>query len=86
MSHACVDYLLTKGYNARMDTQTDSRLTAIETKLAYLEDFMNQLQAVTVEHTKTIEVLKTENQILSGRLHDLIDSLEEIPNRKPPHY
>ncbi|MCR5288673.1 MAG: SlyX family protein [Treponema sp.] len=69
-----------------MDTQTDSRLTAIETKLAYLEDFMNQLQAVTVEHTKTIEVLKTENQILSGRLHDLIDSLEEIPNRKPPHY
>ena len=48
---------------------------------------MNQLQEVAVEQAKTIEILKKENRIISGKLQEVSDSMElEIPNRKPPHY
>jgi SlyX protein len=69
-----------------MDKETEERFIALETKLAYLEDFVNQLQEVSVAQSKQIDVLKQENKLLSGRLQDLSDNLEEIPNRKPPHY
>lgn len=69
-----------------MDKETEDRIIALETKLAYLEDFVNQLQEVSVAQTKQIDVLKQENKLMSGKLQDLSDSLEEIPNRKPPHY
>jgi SlyX protein len=69
-----------------MDKETDERLTAIETKLAYIEDFINKLQTVSVEHTQTLDILQRENKMISEKLHDLTDSLEDIPNRRPPHY
>ena len=64
----------------------EKRLDAVEMKLAYLEDFTAKLQEVAVEQGKTIDILREENKLLSSRLRDLIDNLEEIPNRKPPHY
>ena len=48
-------------YNQFMENELDSRLTEIEIKLSYLEDFMNKIQKITVEHTETIEKLKAEN-------------------------
>ncbi|HAH60749.1 MAG TPA: SlyX protein [Treponema sp.] len=69
-----------------MDKETEDRVIALETKLAYLEDFVNQLQEVSVAQTKQIDILKQENRLMSGKLQDLSDSLDEIPNRKPPHY
>ncbi|MBQ3825657.1 MAG: SlyX family protein [Spirochaetaceae bacterium] len=69
-----------------METETNERLTALETKLSYLEDFVNKLQDVAVSQTKEIDVLREENRVLSARFRELLDSLEEIPNRKPPHY
>ncbi len=70
-----------------MDSETEQRIIALETKIAYMEDFVNQLQAVSVEHTKTIELLRKENKLLSSKLKDLSDQIEgDIPNRRPPHY
>lgn len=74
-------------YNQFMENEFDSRLAEIEIKLSYLEDFMNKIQKITVEHTETIEKLKAENRALKAKLSELIESQEdEIPNRKPPHY
>ena len=74
-------------YNQFMENELDSRLTEIEIKLSYLEDFMNKIQKITVEHTETIEKLKAENRALKAKLSELIESQEDdIPNRKPPHY
>ena len=65
----------------------ERKFISLETKLAYLEYFMNQIQEVAVEQAKTIEILKKENRIISGKLQEVSDSMElEIPNRKPPHY
>ena len=43
-----------------MEKETDDRLTAIEVKLAYMEDFVNQIQNVAVEQAKTIDKLQKE--------------------------
>ena len=68
-----------------MDKETEDRLIALETKIAYMDDFIAQLQEEVVSHQKQIEILRTENQILSSRIKDLSEN-EEIPNRRPPHY
>ncbi|MCQ2592032.1 MAG: SlyX family protein [Treponema sp.] len=67
--------------------EQEERLTNLEIKLSYMEDFMNQIQEVAVEQAKEIERLKVENKLLSEKMNELIEnSGEEIPNRKPPHY
>jgi len=48
-----------------MEKEVEEKIISLETKLAYMEDFVNQLQAVSVEHTETIERLRTENKLLS---------------------
>ena len=70
-----------------METNTDERLTAIEMKLAYMEDFVNQIQNVAVEQAKTIDKLQKETKLMADRIHEMSNSMEgDIPNRKPPHY
>lgn len=74
-------------YNQFMENEFDSRLTEIEIKLSYLEDFMNKIQKITVEHTESIDRLKAENRTLKAKVAELVEFQEgEIPNRKPPHY
>ncbi len=70
-----------------MEKETEERIIALETKLAYMEDFVNQLQEVSVEQGKTVELLRTENKMMSQKIRDLSDAIEgDVPNRKPPHY
>lgn len=60
--------------------------THLETKLAYLEDFMNKLQTITVEHTDAIDRLKNENRALRAKLGEIEDVVQDLPNNRPPHY
>ena len=70
-----------------MENETNNRLTEIEIKLSYLEDFMNKIQKITVEHTEAIDRLKAENRTLKAKVAELVEFQEgDIPNRKPPHY
>ena len=68
-----------------MNKEIEDRFIALETKIAFMDDFINKLQEETVANQKTIQLLREENQILAGRIQDLSENLE-IPNRKPPHY
>jgi Uncharacterized protein conserved in bacteria len=68
------------------DEKKDEDFVRVETKLAYLEDFMNKLQAIVVEHTETIDRLKNENKALRAKLGELSDTVQDIPNVRPPHY
>ena len=64
------------------DKEIDNRFMAMEMKLAYMEDFVNQIQEVAVEQAKTIDKLKGEIKIMSNKIREMSDSLEgEIPNR-----
>lgn len=70
-----------------MEKEAEERFTAIEMKLAYMEDFVNQIQNVAVEQSSTIEKLKKEVKLMSDRIREMSDAMEgDIPNRKPPHY
>lgn len=70
-----------------MEKETDERLTAIEMKLAYMEDFVNQIQNVAVEQAKTIDKLQKEMKLMSEKIHEMSNTMEgDIPNRRPPHY
>ncbi|MBP5157779.1 MAG: SlyX family protein [Treponema sp.] len=65
----------------------DGRLTAIEMKLMYMEDFVKQLQEVTVQNGTELARLKKENALMAEKIKEMSDLLEgDIPNRKPPHY
>ena len=68
-----------------MDKEIEERFIALETKIAFMDDFIGKLQEEAVESQRAIQILREENKILSGRIQDLSENLE-IPNRKPPHY
>ena len=57
-----------------------------KTKLAYLEDFVNQLQGVSVVHTKSIDGITAQCKEMSEKLRELADAAEEIPNRMLLYY
>lgn len=54
-----------------MEKETDERLTAIEMKLAYMEDFVNQIQNVAVEQAKTIDKLQKEMKLMSEKIREM---------------
>ena len=66
---------------------TEKRLTDLEVRISYLEDFVSKLQNVVVEQENTIDRLQTENRLVKGKIQEMSEQLEgDIPNRKPPHY
>ncbi|HNQ97269.1 MAG TPA: SlyX family protein [Treponemataceae bacterium] len=69
-----------------MSDQGEQRIIGLETKMAYLDDFMAKIQAITVEHTDAIERLKAENRALRAKLGEVEDQLQDLPNQRPPHY
>lgn len=70
-----------------MEKETEDRLTAIEMKLAYMEDFVSQIQNVAVDQARTIDKLQKEIKMMSDRIREMSNQMEgDIPNRKPPHY
>lgn len=67
--------------------EQENRITQLEIKISYLEDFMAQIQEVVVNQGKEIEHLRVENKLLIEKMKELVElSGEDIPNRKPPHY
>jgi SlyX protein len=70
-----------------MDQQDiENRLEKVEVKLAYLEDFLSRLQDEVLERNALLERLSAEHNAMKTRLLQISGELEEIPNRKPPHY
>jgi SlyX protein len=70
-----------------MDQQDlKGRLEKIETKLAFLEDFLIRLQDEVVSRNAALDKMTAENNAIKERLLEISGDLEEIPNRKPPHY
>ncbi len=83
-----IENMRDKFYNQRMDEKLDDgRFVALEMKVSYTEDFLNQLQDEAVKQSRTIEKLQTEIKILSQKVMEMSESLEgDVPNRIPPHY
>ena len=68
------------------EEEIEKRFITLETKCAYLEDFVSDLQEAVVSQGKEIDRLKVENKFMAEKISELMENAEEIPNRKPPHY
>ncbi|MDR0878259.1 MAG: SlyX family protein [Treponema sp.] len=66
--------------------EQEERLQKIETKLAYLEDFLNRLQDDAVERNSRLDSLFTEHRAIKSKILQISEDLEEYPDRRPPHY
>jgi SlyX protein len=63
----------------------EERLITIETKLAYLENYINELNQVIIEQNETIKKLTLETEQIKKKIEDR--DAEKLPeNEKPPHY
>jgi uncharacterized coiled-coil protein SlyX len=68
----------------KVDTlSTDDRLMELESKAAYLEDFIQELNSVVLAQDKTIKNLALEMEELRSQ----ISGKEPLPeDERPPHY
>ncbi|QTQ15358.1 SlyX family protein [Treponema parvum] len=64
----------------------EERYTAVEIKLSYLEDLAESLQKEILRQSRAMEALKNENKLILEKLRSISDRMEEIPDKKPPHY
>jgi SlyX protein len=64
----------------------EDRLEKIETKLSFLEDFLTRLQDELLSRNALLDKLNAEHQALKERLLQISHYLDEVPDRKPPHY
>lgn len=67
----------------------DQRLNDIETKIAYLERMISELNDVVYDQHKTIENLEKTAKYLQNRVLELsgfIGHVGSSGNEKPPHY
>ncbi len=65
----------------------EKRLVDIETKLAYQEDTLQELNRVIVNHEQRLERLETTLKLLIERLREVTATESTKPlDEKPPHY
>jgi len=62
----------------------EERLIALESKNAYLENFLNELNEVVIEQGKVIKTLLEETEMLKRELEEGKGALPD--KEKPPHY
>ena len=65
---------------------TDKEIEKLEIKLAYLEDYIKQLNDVVLSQEKEISILKAGQNRLKNQLEELLDQLPGPESSKPPHY
>ncbi|MEL7536784.1 MAG: SlyX family protein [Pseudomonadota bacterium] len=63
----------------------DERMTAAETKLAYLEDALDTLNDVVIAQRELIDALALRLERLSGEL-DAAAGADGNAGERPPHY
>ena len=62
-------------------------LVAIETKLSYQEDLLDELNYIVIRQQKEIDSLKRELLLLQKKITTINESTENIDiDERPPHY
>lgn len=63
---------------------SEERLVELESKIAYLENYINELNKVVIEQDKMIKKLSSEYEDLKKQIAAGKEALPE--GEKPPHY
>jgi SlyX protein len=62
----------------------EARFVALETKLAYQEKLIAELNEVLVEHSRVLRELEKRAKDSEVALRDALEA--KPPNERPPHY
>tara|TARA_B100000902_G_scaffold218479_1_gene207615 strand:- start:106 stop:309 length:204 start_codon:yes stop_codon:yes gene_type:complete len=66
---------------------SNDHLVAIETKLSYQEDLLDELNSIVIRQQKEIDSLKRELLLLQKKITTINESTENIDiDERPPHY
>jgi SlyX protein len=71
---------------SEIESSPDERLDKIETKLAFLEDFVTSLQNESLIRNAEIDRIASEQKAMKTLLLQISKNEEELPHQKPPHY
>jgi len=69
-----------------MNEETERRFEAVETKLAYLEDFLVRLQEAVLARNEAADKKAAEIAAIKDKVVELAGLMEEMPHQRPPHY
>ncbi len=64
--------------------KTEDRIITLETKIAYLENYVDELNRAILDQEKTIKRLISETETIRKQIEDKKEALPE--NERPPHY
>ncbi|MCW4149750.1 SlyX family protein [Halomonas sp. 18H] len=70
----------------------DTRLTALESRYAYQEDWIDSLDQAIAAQEKRLAQLERMNQLMQGKIREQQRALQESDNapspddERPPHY
>lgn len=64
----------------------EERLEDLETKVTFQEDLLMRLDDMLVVHQQDISSMKSQLDLLTGQLQQLMRMLPEEPESPPPHY
>lgn len=67
---------------------TDEQLVDLQTRLAFQEEALAQLNDILTEQQRQIDKVRLEFQLIQERYQELLDLIEAGPptDEKPPHY
>ncbi len=64
--------------------KTEDRIITLETKIAYLENYIDELNRAILDQEKTIKRIILETEAIRKQIEDKKEALPE--NERPPHY
>ncbi|NQT58868.1 MAG: SlyX family protein [Bacteroidetes bacterium] len=69
-------------------SESDERIIRLETKVAFQDDLIQQLNEVVIEQQQRIRDLESKTGLLSKKLEDLLElaAEERTIGERPPHY
>ena len=64
----------------------EERLNAVESRMAHLENYLNQLNDIVLENGHLLKAIKKEQSALKEQISDVSSHLPGPEAVKPPHY
>ena len=78
--------ILARTMRDRFEDQVESRFVDLETKIAFQEKAIADLNDVVIEQDRTLSQLRRLVKALEQQLRALVDDGEPPPIERPPHY
>lgn len=65
---------------------SEERFDALEIRMTYLENYLNQLNDIVLENGRLMEVLKKDQTSLRQQMEDVTNEMPDPEATRPPHY